>query len=446
MSVILLNFTQSALNKIKAPTKEEKIIQFRDTKERNLLLIISYTGFRRFYLVINIGGRYYKIKIGTSPDLTVKEARKKVMKLKKDIANGINPMDERRKINKERREKRNKRLGLQTELTFGQVHGKYAEYSRIYHPKSWKKTYLTVKSYTVPFYHKDISKVTVEDIQKLFDEKTEKKYYVTANDILTKLNPIFNKAIEWGLIDKNPVHGIKRHRQESRSRYVTNEEMRRLMAVLKEKENSQLTESQKRAERSGKIFTFISLFTAARKSNVLGMRWDEISLSEKIWCIPKTNSKSGKTLYIGLADALITILKYLKQETNSEWVLPSPKDNSKHWSNMAIQYAWDKIRKKARIPDVTIHDLRRTFATWSINNGEELRTIAEILGHSRISTTAEIYTKISLEKVKAATNKVVNNILTGDNANTELDKIIPEILASLGRKEEKQIINSLSEK
>nr|WP_064592046.1 tyrosine-type recombinase/integrase [Orientia tsutsugamushi] len=133
-----------------------------------------------------------------------------------------------------------------------------------------------------------------------------------------KLSPIFNKAIEWGLIDKNPVQRIKRHKQESRSRYVTNEEMRRLMAVLKEKENSQLTESQKRAERSGKIFTFISLFTGARKSNVSGMRWDEISLSEKIWCIPKTKSKSGKTLYIGLADALITILKYLKQETNSE--------------------------------------------------------------------------------------------------------------------------------
>ncbi|SPM46014.1 integrase [Orientia tsutsugamushi] len=58
------------------------------------------------------------------------------MKLKKDIANGINPMDERRKINKERREKRHKRLGLQTELTFGHMHEKYAEYSRIYHEKS----------------------------------------------------------------------------------------------------------------------------------------------------------------------------------------------------------------------------------------------------------------------------------------------------------------------
>ncbi|WP_371218904.1 integrase arm-type DNA-binding domain-containing protein [Orientia tsutsugamushi] len=48
---------------------------------------------------------YIRIKIGTSPDLTVIEARKKVMKLKKDIANGIHPMEERRKINRERREK-----------------------------------------------------------------------------------------------------------------------------------------------------------------------------------------------------------------------------------------------------------------------------------------------------------------------------------------------------
>ncbi|BAG41193.1 Arm DNA-binding domain-containing protein [Orientia tsutsugamushi] len=129
MPVTVFKFTQSALNKIKVPTKEENIIQFRNTKERNLLLIISYTGFRRFYLVINIGGIYYKIKIGTSPDLTVKEARKKVMKLKKDIAKGINPMDERRKINKERREKREKRLKLKNELTLGHVHEKYTEFS-----------------------------------------------------------------------------------------------------------------------------------------------------------------------------------------------------------------------------------------------------------------------------------------------------------------------------
>ncbi|SPR07662.1 integrase [Orientia tsutsugamushi str. Gilliam] len=54
-----------------------------------------------------------------------------------------------------------------------------------------------------------------------------------------------------------------------------------------------------------------------------------------------------------------------------------------------------------------------------------------MLVHSSVSTT-EIYARTSVDKVKAATNKVVNNMLTSDNANTELDKIMPEILASLG--------------
>ncbi|KJV75586.1 Arm DNA-binding domain-containing protein [Orientia tsutsugamushi] len=136
MPVTVFEFTQSALDKIQVPTKEEKISKFRDLIERNLLFIISYTGFRRLYLGININGVYYRIKIGDSPDLTVAKARKKIQQLKRDIANGINPMDERRKINKERREKREKRLKLKNELTFGQVHVKYTEYSRIYHPKS----------------------------------------------------------------------------------------------------------------------------------------------------------------------------------------------------------------------------------------------------------------------------------------------------------------------
>ncbi|SPR14495.1 tyrosine-type recombinase/integrase [Orientia tsutsugamushi] len=294
MPVKVFKFTQSALNEIKVPTKEEKIIKCRDIIQRNLLWIISYTGFRRFYLGINIGGIYYKIKIGDSPDLTVAKARKKIQQLKRDIANGINPMDERRKINKERREKREKRLKLKNELTFGQVHVKYIiEYSSLYH-KSWKIMAQRVKRYLESLYNKKISEITKEDIQKIFDEITAMKHYVTANSILKLLSPIFNKAIEWGLLEKNPVCGIKRHKEESRSRYVTNEEMGRVMKVLAEKENSQLKEEQKQSKISEKLFLFTALFTAARSGNILAMRWDEISLSEKYGVYQKLRVKIVK--------------------------------------------------------------------------------------------------------------------------------------------------------
>ncbi|WP_050897527.1 phage integrase central domain-containing protein [Orientia tsutsugamushi] len=72
-----------------------------------------------------------------------------------------------------------------------------------------------VKRYLESLYNTKISEITKEDIQKLFDEKTAKKHYVTANSILKLLSPIFNKAIEWGLLEKNPVCGIKRHKQKN---------------------------------------------------------------------------------------------------------------------------------------------------------------------------------------------------------------------------------------
>ncbi|SPR08296.1 integrase [Orientia tsutsugamushi] len=64
MPVTVFEFTQSALDKIQVPTKEEKISKFRDLIERNLLFIISYTGFRRLYLGININGVYYSTNVG----------------------------------------------------------------------------------------------------------------------------------------------------------------------------------------------------------------------------------------------------------------------------------------------------------------------------------------------------------------------------------------------
>ncbi|BAG39878.1 putative integrase [Orientia tsutsugamushi str. Ikeda] len=124
--------------------------------------------------------------------------------------------------------------------------------------------------------------------------------------------------------------------------------MERVMKVLAEKENSQLTEEKKQSKISEKLFLFIALFTAACSGNILVMRWDEISLSEKILCIPKTKSKNGKTLYIGLADKLIEVLQTRKLCSKSEWVLPSPTDNSKHISSSTMHRAWAKIRKKSR--------------------------------------------------------------------------------------------------
>ncbi|WP_371218902.1 hypothetical protein ACA350_00820 [Orientia tsutsugamushi] len=68
--------------------------------------------------------------------------------------------------------------------------------------KSWKKSAERVKRYLASLYNKNISEISKEDIQKIFDKITEKKRYVTANNTLMNLSPIFNKSIDWELLDK----------------------------------------------------------------------------------------------------------------------------------------------------------------------------------------------------------------------------------------------------
>ena len=99
----LFNFTKEAIDRILPPEKERVI--YKDTKEQGLILIVSYTGKKTFYIAKNIttetGKDYYRKKIGDFPDLSISEARKKVFELKIQIAKGFNPFKKVEKSPKE---------------------------------------------------------------------------------------------------------------------------------------------------------------------------------------------------------------------------------------------------------------------------------------------------------------------------------------------------------
>ncbi|WP_375327196.1 tyrosine-type recombinase/integrase [Candidatus Tisiphia endosymbiont of Nemotelus uliginosus] len=101
------------------------------------------------------------------------------------------------------------------------------------------------------------------------------------------LKAIFNKAIEWGLLEKNPVTGIKQHKEQSRDRYITKEEAPRFFQALEEETNQLM-----------KDFVLISLYTGARKSNVLSMRWESISFANKTWYISDTKNGEPQTVVL----------------------------------------------------------------------------------------------------------------------------------------------------
>lgn len=377
MSVNSLLFTREALHQIYSPQDKRDV--YKDTKEKGLLLIVSYGGSKIFYLGTVIKKKYYRIKIGAFPELSILEARIKASELKCQIAKGYNPIEEKARIS--------------SELTFEELYDKYLnEYSKI-NNKCWEDYAASIDRYAKHLYKMKISTIQKANIQELFNKLTQTGKY-GANRFLELLSPIFNKAIEWELLKVNPVIGIKKHKEQSRDRYLTREELPRFFGAVEEETNKLI-----------KDFILISLYTSARKGNVLTMSWNNISFTDKKWYIPDT--KNGDPQFLPLLDQAIEILRARKEQSTSQWVFPSETSSSGHLQEP--KKAWKRVCEKAEIENLRIHDLRRTIPSWMAMTGANQYVIGKVLNHRDPRSTA-IYARLGLDTAREFMQKAVNSI------------------------------------
>jgi len=195
-----------------------------------------------------------------------------------------------------------------------------------------------------------------------------------ANRMLALLRSMFNRCIEWGLLDAgtNPCAGIKKFREKRRRRYLSADEVPLFLKALAEEPNP-----------LWRGFFLLSLILGQRKSELLAMQWNQIHWESGLWRIPDT--KSGTPHEVPLPDAALEILKAIAK--NSIFVFPG-KGKSGHLANP--YKAWAQIVRRAGAPDLRIHDLRRSLATWLLAQGESLSMIQSLLNHQSQRTT-EIY-------------------------------------------------------
>jgi len=135
----------------------------------------------------------------------------------------------------------------------------------------------------------------------------------------------------------------------------------------------------------------------ARKSELLAIRWSDIDFKQRTLRVSRT--KMGRPHLIPLPSATISILESLPSRDTDEWVFPSAESKSGHL--VSPKQAWARIRKAAGVPDVHVHDLRRTLGSWLAASGYSLPLIGRALNHSNVSTTA-IYARLNLDPVRPA--------------------------------------------
>lgn len=275
--------------------------------------------------------------------------------------------------------------------TFGEVYELYMEtYARPF-TKSWQNTEEYWNRYCLVWKDLPIEGTSRLDIQRWVAALGVSKGKPTANRAFTVLAAAVNWADRYDYIRlvRNPCKGIRTFRAEYRERFLQPDEFERFFNAL-EAIRTDMRE----------VF-WLCLLTAARKSNVLAMRWEDISLSAKYWRVPAEQSKSNEALLIPLTPKAVEMLsaRLVRFGDQSPWVFPGRgKSGHLRWT----KNAWRRLLKIADLSErLTVHDLRRTVGSYLAINGANPYVIGAALGHKDPRSTA-IYARLNLKPVRDA--------------------------------------------
>ncbi len=214
-----------------------------------------------------------------------------------------------------------------------------------------------------------------------------------ANRALGVLKAMIRWGITLDLCTHDPTPGVRRFPVHSRSRFLTTEELKRLMQVLNT------------APDNIRLFITIVLATGCRRSEARTMKWSDIDLETRRWTKPRT--KNGHWHVVPLPRQTLHALTDSPRQ--GEWVFHGQHGHA--WSCAGIEKAWGRLRKQCGLHDVRLHDLRRTAASHLAINGENLTTIQKMLDHSSLQATA-IYARLDLVALDGALQRQADRIFS----------------------------------
>ena len=341
---------------------------------------------RKVYLVqYRLGGRRgrtRRVTIGQHGELTPTAARIEAKKLLGQVALGRDPASDRDKS--------------KADNTLAAVLDQFmTEHVKSKRKASTAREYQRIaKLYIVPrLGRRPIGDIKRQDIAKLHHELASKPYQ--ANRTLALLSKFFNWAEKHGLRPdgSNPCRHIDKYRESRRERFLSEAELARLGDALRE------AEKDSRATPWAIAAIRLLIFTGARLSEILTLKWDHVDEDHGLFLLP--DSKTGKKAIRFNAPAR-QVLEGVPRLEGNPFVICGER-SGQHLVN--LQKPWRRIRKAAGLDDVRIHDLRHSFASVGASSGQSLIIIGKMLGHSQPATTAR-YAHLADDPVKAASDAV----------------------------------------
>ena len=367
---------------------KEKPYDVWDNEVKGLIVTIFSTGRKTFSF------RYYdddkknqRIKIGIFGNITCETAREIAKGLAGDLAKGID-------IKKQKETAKTHRKAL---TSFTDFFEKFTKNHRLVHhkPSTIKGGEYMVKLYILPFFgEKILEHILTTDILEF--KEVLRKVPGSYNKCFVLLHKAFELSELWGFRQKNsnPCRGIQKYPENKKERFLNIEELKKLEDILEDEENLQL----KSLYVLGAIRMI--MYTGCRMNEILTLRWKDVYLEERY--IHLVDSKTGER-FVPLNTSAKKVLDRMEKKAGNPYIFCGGREGNHHVVN--IEKAWQKIRNKANLNDVRIHDLRHSFASFALKQGLDLYQIAKLLGHKNIRTTTR-YAHLAREDLIKASDLV----------------------------------------
>lgn len=372
--------TETKLKSIK-PTDKTYKISDRD----GLYVAVSKAGAISFRYDYRINGRRETITFGKYGEMSLAEARDKLISAKKMLSEGISPAKEKQRLKQFRN---NDVFGYWLEKWFNDAN--YADSTR-------DIVGGIVKRDVMPKFGKLLLSEITPTILRQYCEKLKERAPVTAVKTRDIVSMVFTYAKSRGAIYDNPAEYVKGSSIATfapRDRALTKQEIGMFFSTLKISQTSlQL-----------KIALKLIMLTMTRKSAIVGATWDEIDFKNAEWTIPAERMKAsrqgaGRPHIVYLSKQALDLFLQLKiLSSESPYVLPSFGQSkygniSKSSLNRACTHTIQLAQKNGlKLKDFTVHDMRRTASTHLHEAGYNSDWIEKALAHEQRGVRA-VYNK-----------------------------------------------------
>lgn len=345
-----------------------KRYRLNDSLVPGLSLLVLPSGSKTYYLRHRtIDGVQRDMKLGTPVELTPDNARRLAREALAQVRDGKDPASERRQ--------------LREAPTLADLAARYMER----HGKRKRSGFndeILWRLHILPKLGRiKVARLTREQV-RLFHSDHPRP--VSANRALEVLGKAMALAEEWGWrpVGSNPCIGIKANPERQRRRYMSTDELARLRARLVEWEH--LAGPQQLRWRFAQLVRLL-LLTGARLREIMEARWEWVDWDRRVIEVPAEHGKTGAAT-IRLSERAVEILAALleAQQPRDQWVI-----QGSTFGKPLVGYRrlWLALLAEAGILDLRIHDLRHTFASYSLSGGQTLGTVGQLLGHRSTQTT-----------------------------------------------------------